>query len=389
MKIGHYAPNIWAPGGVASYIRRVSQEQKQLGHEVVYFDLIPPGGIPESVSNSIIFVKDEAALFTRAAQESIEILHVHMGLSEMVQSQVPVIRTVHGHSPYCPSGSRFLEKQGKPCGRTYNTMGCAWNHFSNHCGSMRPALMLSGFRNTRNEMRMLRTIPAITVSQFLKDQMLRAGYREDLIHVLHLAVPEVKAIKPPPSEGIPHFVFLGRITPLKGVAWLLRAIKEVQTPIHLDIAGEGYGESEVHQLATHLGLNDRVTFHGWVSPEKVDILLAQSRALIFPSLWHEPAGFVSLEAMINGRAVIASSVGGIPEYVINEMNGLLVEPNDVFALARTIERLAKDWHLAKSLGEEGYRIATESFSLDNHVQKLMKIYSLYCVATSEQASPVG
>lgn len=374
MKIGHCSPTIWAPGGIASYIRRIGREQKLLGHEVVYFNLFSIEGNSEDAEERTFSVKDEETLFRRAAEEKLDILHLHMGLREHPKSPIPIIRTVHGHQPYCPSGGRFLKRQGKPCDRTYNTMGCAWNHFASHCGSVRPLQMLTGFRDTHNEMRTLGSIPAITVSQFLKDQMVRSGYNEDLIHVLHLAVPSVETIQPPPQDGVPHFVFLGRITPSKGVAWLLRAVKKVKVPVHLDIAGDGDKEPEMYRLSVQLGIEDRVTFHGWLSADKVNALLSQSRALVFPSVWHEPAGFVSLDAMTNGRAVIASRVGGIPEYV-SEMCGLLVEPNSISALAQAIEQLASDWSLAQSLGEAGRRIAPESFSLKSHTESLMDLYA--------------
>ena len=378
MKIGHCSHTIWAPGGVASYIRRIGLEQKRLGHEVVYFDLFSTEENDEGAEAQTYSVKDEDALFQRVTEEKIDILHLHIGLKDHRQFPIPVIRTVHGHQPYCPSGGRFLKRQGKPCDRPYNRIGCVWNHFASHCGSVRPLQMLAGFRATDVEMQSLSTIPAITVSHFLKDEMVRSGYNEDLIHVLHLPIQNVETTaQEPPKEGVPHFVFLGRITPQKGVAWLLRAIKEVKRPIHLDIAGEGYQEPEMRRLCTQLGIENQVTFHGWLSAEKVNALLSQSRALVFPSVWHEPAGFVSLDAMTNGRAVIASRVGGIPEYVSDEMNGLLVEPNSVSALAQAIDRVAKNWSLAQALGENGRRMAPESFSLQIHIERLMSIYAMY------------
>lgn len=375
MKIGHYDPSIWANGGVASYIGRVSQEQKRLGHEVVYFDRLP-SHVAGREDEPTISVTDDAEMFRTCAKRKLDILHVHSTISSTA-CPVPLIRTLHTHQPYCPNGGRFLKRLGQPCNRSYNAIGCACNHLVNHCGSIRPMPMIAGFRATRNEMRTLHTVPTITVSHFLKEQMVRSGYAEDNIHVLHLPAPDVKVTAPPPRGGIPHFVFLGRLTPQKGVDWLLRATKEVTVPIHVDIAGEGYDERKLRCLAAQLGLEDRVTFHGWVSGDKMNSLITQARALVFPSIWHEPAGFVSLDASVNGRAVIASQVGGIPEYVSQDINGVLVEPNNVANLMWAMECLASDWPLANRLGEAGRQIASASFSLKSHVEALMKLYELH------------
>lgn len=375
MKIGHYYPGIWAKGGVASYIRRVSREQKRVGHEVVYFDLASSGETSDGTDAPVKFAEDEADLFRLAAAENLDILHVHSTLSPRESFPVPVIRTLHGHQPYCPSGGRFLKRQQKPCDRAYSGIGCAWNHFASRCGSIHPMQMLGGFRDTQREMQTLKTIPTITVSRFLKEQMVRSGYDPKLIHVLHLPAPEVKTYVPLPTAGVPRFVFLGRITPQKGVAWLLRAVKEVTVPIQIDIAGEGYEEPAMRQFAAQLGLEDRVTFHGWVDGEKVSALLEGSRALVFPSAWHEPAGLVSLDAMVNGRPVIASRVGGIPEVVEEGVNGLLVEPNDITGLAQAIERLARDEKFAEHLGKAGHETVGIQFAMDGHMARLMQLYS--------------
>jgi glycosyltransferase involved in cell wall biosynthesis len=227
-------------------------------------------------------------------------------------------------------------------------------------------------------MQILSGVPAIANSQFVKDQMLRSGYPADNIHVLHIPAPDLRDYYPPEQGDLTHFTFLGRITPEKGLVWLLQALAEVKVPIHLDVAGAGNQEHEqaLYRLAERLGLMKRITFHGWVNEARAIQLIQQARALVFPSVWHEPAGLVSLEAAAAGRPIIASNVGGIPEYVGRLQNALLVEPNNVQGLARRIEQLAKDSFLAKQMGAEGRKMAKEHFSLEKHVEELMKLYKL-------------
>ncbi len=378
MIIGHYMYGIWHPGGIATYIRRISKAQRAAGHTVNYLENCPFTGLQDEAVDLPIVVRDDNDLFIQAKVCGLDILHLHTNVSVISPSSMPVIRTVHNNSPYCPSGSRYLKHWGQPCDRAYSLSGCLWGHFVDHCGSIRPQRFYPGFQSTWQDMDTLKEVPAIANSQFVKNQMIRSGYPADNIHVLHYPAPEIREYFPPEQADLPHFVFLGRITPEKGLVWLLRAIAEVKVPIHLDIAGVGNQEQEqtIRRLAERLELMNKITFHGWVNEAKAIQLLQRSRALVFPSVWHEPAGIVSLEAAAAGRAIIASSVGGIPEYTGRLQNALLVEPNDVQGLARTIEQLATDSSLAKRMGAEGRKMAKENFSLEKHLEELMSLYEL-------------
>jgi starch synthase len=78
-------------------------------------------------------------------------------------------------------------------------------------------------------------------------------------------------------------------------------------------------------------------------------VLVQSAALVVPSVWEEPLGLVVLEAMACGVPVVATAVGGIPEIVQHDRNGLLVEPGDAAALARTLSLVLGDPALRQRL----------------------------------------
>ena len=378
MIIGHYMHGIWKRGGIATYIRRLSNAQRVAGHTVHHLDTPPFSAAGDEEVSLPIVVSNDKDLFIQAKTYGLDILHLHTTVSVLPRNSISVIRTIHGNSAYCPSGSRYLKRWGQPCDRAYSLGGCLWGHLVDHCGSIRPQRFYPGFQSTWQEMHTLSEVPAIANSQFVKDQMIRSGYPADNIHVLHCPAPELGDYFPPEQEDVPHFVFLGRITPEKGFVWLLRAIAQVKVPIHLDIAGVGNQEQEqtIRRLAERLELMNKITFHGWVNEAKAIQLLQRSRALVFPSVWHEPAGIVSLEAAAAGRAVIASSVGGIPEYTGRLQNALLVEPNDVQGLARSIEQLATDSFLTKRMGAEGRKMAKEHFSLEKHLEELMRLYEL-------------
>jgi glycosyltransferase involved in cell wall biosynthesis len=371
MRIGHYMRKMFEPGGIASYIRRVSAGLRGLGHEVVYFDLASQR---METLELIEYVADEAELARRARALSVDVLHLHCAVSE-VPAGVRVVRTVHTHSPYCPSQGRFLKRSGSPCDRNYSLLGCLWGHAVDRCGSVRPAALGRNFSTIRAERRTLSTIPTLAVSEFLKRQMVRAGYAAERIEVIPLPAPEPKAYVEPPREGPARFVFLGRMIPHKGIDWLLRAAAHVQSDVRIDLAGMGNQEPEYRTLANTLGLDGRVRFHGWLEGGAVEELLRGARALVFPSVWHEPAGLVAFEAMTHARAVIGSRVGGMAEMIEDGVNGLVVDPGDVTGLAAAIDRLATDWDLAKRLGEAGRAIAAERYTMDGHLDRLTSVYA--------------
>jgi glycosyltransferase involved in cell wall biosynthesis len=371
MRIGHYMRKMFEPGGIASYIRRLSAGLRGRGSEVVYFDLASERmETPETIE----YLADETETGRRARELGVDVLHLHCAVREVPRG-IPVVRTVHTHSPYCPSQGRFLKRGGSPCDRNYSLLGCLWGHAVDRCGSVRPAALRRNFATVRTERRTLATIPTIVVSDFLKQQMVRAGYAAEGIEVIQLPAPQARAYVDPPRDGPARFVFLGRMIPHKGVEWLLRAATRVREDVRLDLAGTGNQEGEYRELAKELGLDGRVRFHGWLEGLAVDELLRAARGLVFPSLWHEPAGLVAFEAMVNGRAVIGSRVGGIPEMIDDGVNGLLVEPGDVAGLAGAIDRLAADWELARRLGESGRTIAAERFTMDAHLDRLMGLYA--------------
>lgn len=383
MRIGHYAPNIWAPGGIATYIRRLGYAQQAGGHEVYYLGRTA-GNDPEAPPT--LEVEDDEDLFRRARGLGLDVLHLHKPVDVLPADRCVTVRTLHGNQASCPAGTRFLLRSAQPCGRAYSLAGCAWGHVVDRCGSLNPTKLKRHFGRIRQEMRLADAVYTFTVSRFLRDQMERSGCPVEKVHVLPSPAPDVaEAYAPPPRTGVPRFLFLGRLVPQKGIRWLLRAVRRVHPDIHLDVAGDGYIDREAKAEAERLGLSARVTFHGWVAPEAVTDLIRGARAVVVPSLWHEPAGLVTLEAAAYGRAVVASRVGGIPEYAL-ESFATVVPPNDDAGLAAALTRLAGDWELATDMGRKGLEAAATRFSMEAFVQRQ---HALYALAIDARPDPVS
>ena len=178
-----------------------------------------------------------------------------------------------------------------------------------------------------------------------------------------------------------RLLFVGRLVERKGVAVLLRAIAESRgrQSVHLSIVGDGPLLGSLQSLAATLGIQDVVEFTGFVPAEDLSRRFSECDAFILPAIEDskgdvEALGVVLIEALLHGRPVIASASGGIPEIVLHERTGLLVEPGDSRALARAIQRYAEDRPLAARLAEEGKRHVKERFSWDTITDSLVQVY---------------
>lgn len=371
MRIGHYAPHIWAPGGIASYIRTVSAAQVSAGHEIVY--LSNSSSDDPTVNAQVVSTVDE--LFAAAAESRVDILHLHNQIGSLPEHRVPTIRTIHGNQSACPSGSRYLAVPGKPCDRKYSIAGCAIGHVVNRCGSIRPHAIREHFGRIKSELKVLPHLRVLTVSEYLRKDMLRLGYPADRVSTLLSPAPEIgdAEVTALPEGTNTRLLFMGRVVPSKGLAWLLRALPKVDTSISLDVAGDGHDLPAMRKLAERLELSNRVNFHGWLSAQDVAKLVEDTHVVMFPSVWHEPAGLVTIEAAARGRAVVAGRVGGIPEYASDEF-AVLVEPNNVDALAKAISELAGDHEKLRDMGTDGRRIARARFPMDRFIDELHDYY---------------
>jgi glycosyltransferase involved in cell wall biosynthesis len=360
---------MWMLGGIVSYVTRVMAAQRAAGNEVFLLDDCPaaPGGAADPAIHK---VGSAAELFATARALGVDILHLHTRIAAPPPPGMKVVRTVHFHEPYCPSGTQFLFRREKACERTFELATCTKGYLYHRCGSLRPHNLAESVVRFRNERRTLPGIRAFAVSDFMKQRLIDAGYAARDIVMLRPTACESGDYRPAPKIDTPHFVFLGRIVPEKGLGWLLRALARVDAPCHLDIAGDGHMRQRMQDLAADLGIGARVTFHSWVDEHEVQALLERATALVYPSIWQEPSGVAVFEAMAQGRAVIVSKVGGAAEPIDHGVHGLCVESGDEYALAQALRTLATDAALAQKLGYAAWEKARRSLNLQQHIAEL-------------------
>ncbi len=159
----------------------------------------------------------------------------------------------------------------------------------------------------------------------------------------------------PSRSGSFRAVMVGRLAPWKGQHVFLRAFAlafptgpEEALIVGSAMFGEDEYMTELRGEVERLGIGDRVTFTGFVGD--VSPLLVSADCVVHASVIAEPFGQVVVEAMLAGRPVIASDIGGPSEVVIDGVDGLLCPPDDPEALAARMARLASDPQLRADLG---------------------------------------
>lgn len=163
---------------------------------------------------------------------------------------------------------------------------------------------------------------------------------------------EIAAGWTPPQERF-RFVAVGRLVPYKGFHLTLRAMARSSVLQNCDftIIGDGPEKERLQALALELGLQDRVTFAGWMPQPEVAAVLRQSQAFVFPSL-REFGGGVVLEAMASGLPSIIVDYGG-PSELIDARTGIALpmQPQETLIpdLTTAMEQLATNPMLCEAM----------------------------------------
>ena len=173
------------------------------------------------------------------------------------------------------------------------------------------------------------------------------------------------------------------VEPKKGLQVLLRAmasLKEGGNHPHcqLLIVGEGPAHESLETLSRQLGLSDCTIFAG--SRRDIPRILPVMDLFVLPSLY-EGFGIAILEAMAAEKPVVATTVGGIPEFVVPDETGLLVEPGNAAALADAIGSLLRNPERARQMGMRGRARVLAGFQMSTVIRRHEQVYEA-CLANA-------
>ncbi len=185
---------------------------------------------------------------------------------------------------------------------------------------------------------------------------------------------------PPPYRDSGRGFIIGsanrRLVPEKGVDLLLRAAAQLPGIWRLHIVGDGPERPKLEQLASELGISDRVHFDRTISSgampaylQQLDVLVLSSRS---KSNWKEQFGRALVEAMACGVPVIGSDSGEIPHVI--EQAGLLFPEDDVGALRAHLLELMQSTELRRELGQKGRQRVLSTYTQSQIAAQTVAVY---------------
>ncbi|MDQ3701702.1 MAG: glycosyltransferase family 4 protein [Chloroflexota bacterium] len=397
MVTGFYPPSI---GGIEQHVQSLSHALVSRGHSVAVATLARPG-CPAFERDGDVRVYRVCGTLDRAAG----LAFVEPGktyappapdpaltvaLAGLIKRERPAV--VHGHDwlarSFLPlkawSGARLvvtLHEYGLACAKwtlTYRDapcsgpgfgkcLSCAGSHYGHPKGEL---ITLANWATRKTLGRAVDVY--LPVSQAVADGSDLAGGGTPF-RVVHNFIPDhtpdsdadsLVRLAELPDE--PFLLFVGALRRYKGVEVLLQAYEALETAPPLVLIGSAW-----HDTPIRLPRN-AVMLRNW--PHDA-VMHAWRRSLLglAPSVWPEPCPTVVMEAMVSGRAVIASRMGGLPELVADGETGLLVPPDDASALSGAMARLLADPALRERLGQAGKKRVI-AFQAGTVVPQIERVY---------------
>lgn len=363
-------------GGMETYLGSFVQDMSSRGHEIcVAAEYGVEPRVQETWCPPGIAVQPIQAFLTRATSWAPDVVLCNPlsepTMEESLAGLAPVIFFAHTFYGTCVSGTKMHAFPApRPCTRTLG-MACLALYYPRRCGGLNPLKARSLFFLERRRRAALKKFSHILVgSQYMREEFIKNGVSPESVTVVGFP-----AEKPEPATRVEYVpgrvVYVGRLTKVKGVDLLLRALSclPMGTSSSLVVAGDGVDRTRLMRLAAHLGVP--AEFHGWVTAAEARKLIRDAACVAMPSVWPEPFGLVGLESVSNGVPVVAFDLGGVREWLVPGLNGELApaEPPTAAGLADALQRvftLRSRWESA----QEARRAQLEKFNATKHFDRV-------------------
>jgi glycosyltransferase involved in cell wall biosynthesis len=287
--------------------------------------------------------------------------------------RIPVVMTMHDYKLVCPAYT--LQRDGAVCelcthGRFF---WCAVKSCIKHSrlesvlGSMEMYLHHRVLRIYGNIDRF------ISPSIFLRDKLAGMGFRHRIDFLPNFVDPDhypgADEVREPRT-----IVYVGRLSPEKGLVTLLGAVRDIDDVI-LKVIGDGPMSQELRHFVAINGIRDKVRFLGHIDTERCKHEISGCTASVCPSEWYENNPRSILESFASRVPVVGARIGGIPELVRDDETGYLFIPGDADDLREKIVRILDHPKESLRMGENAFGVVKKCFNPSLHYERLMDIYN--------------
>ena len=313
-----------------------------------------------------------------------DIVHIHnikwltySILDACIELNIPVVQTIHDASMACPTFSILLNNKSY-CNDFKCKSGNYYNCLFHNCSK---AGIESSFRYTLFDFIALKTNSYKKISKFITPSVAL----KNLIVDANIGVPENKIVvinnflenqyinTEVDYKNKGYFLYSGRLSPEKGVHYLLEAIKELPKDVKFHIVGTG-PEEECYKTYIEKNKLTNVKICGFMERDE---LLSEYRyciAGIHPCNWFENFPTSIMEFFALGKPVIGSKLGGVPEQIEHGKTGFLYEPKDIDKLAKYIMKLYYNPQLVIQMGKNAKQKALSQYSKNRYYQEILNVY---------------
>jgi len=346
--------------GAGIFILRRAQALRDLGHDISVLRMVPaapPFGRKWDAYRSIRQIDSVDGIPVRTVRaivppRMIGMEYVHLQLRRALESEILRFKPDVVHASFLVPCGQLVARQ-----RIVPSVVTAHGIDAHKWPRLRPGL----WRGSREAVENADGVTA--VSGYIADR-LRELYPRDVRVIWNGAderffyprdrAASRRALDLPLDRGI--LAFVGNLLPVKGVADLLQATQRISPDRRPLLAIGGSGPELESLRATAQQLNVEARFLGHLETERIAHLVGSADAVTLPS-YAEGLPNVICEAMLSERAVVATTVGGIPEIVQDGKSGLLVPPGSPSELAVALDTLFQDSALRDAMAREGRAFA--------------------------------
>lgn len=212
----------------------------------------------------------------------------------------------------------------------------------------------------------------VTVSKEVGRQLQKLGVPEKNIEVIYNGV-DVDRFTPrsEPENDVVTIGTMSRLVDEKAVDVVIKALSHMKEKVRLRIAGKGPKEKELKELVEEKGLEESVSFEGFVEPvqflSELDIFALTPRA-------KESFGYAAAEAMAMEKPVIGTRISGLTEVIKENKTGEIVDIDDEKTLAEKLDNLVRNEKKRKEMGRKGRKRVEEMFTLKNMIDSFEKVF---------------
>jgi glycosyltransferase involved in cell wall biosynthesis len=307
-----------------------------------------------------------------------DLVHVHNTFAMVSPSvydaceeeDVPVVQTLHNYRLLCPAAT--LYRDTGPCEEcmTHSVLRSVRHacYRDSRVMSGAIALMLEMHRARQTWDKKIDAY--IAISDFVRKKFIEAGFSADKISAKPNFVDPDPGGRDHPGD---YALFLGRLSPEKGLSTLLDAWEQLPSAVPLVIAGDGPMRQRLESECALKKVRS-VHFAGRIRREEVSDAIKKAAFVIVPSVWNEPFGMVVAEAFACGTPVLGAFVGSIRDMIEDQVTGLHFPPGDARALA---EKVAWAWgHLPElaEMGKAARLVYEDRYTANTNYERLMDIY---------------